>query len=173
MDFFSGKKFRIFLLAVLDICCVAFSTLCALVLRFDISSIPEGYLMGVMKSMPVYFAITICVMAVFRLYNRVWTYASSGELFSIIKASIVIEAFFVCYHMFMQISMPRSYFPLSFGIMTVLFVCTRFAKAVLKSVGSPHNNRKITNRVMVIGAGSAAAILIKEFRAAKSGKEIV
>ena len=173
MDFFSGKKFRIFLLAVLDICCVAFSTLCALVLRFDISSIPEGYMMGVMKSMPVYFAITICVMAVFRLYNRVWTYASSGELFSIIKASIVIEAFFVCYHMFMQISMPRSYFPLSFGIMTVLFVCTRFAKAVLKSVGSPHNNRKITNRVMVIGAGSAAAILIKEFRAAKSGTEIV
>lgn len=173
MDFFSGKKFRIFLLAVLDICCVAFSTLCALVLRFDISSIPEGYLMGVMKSMPVYFAITICVMAVLRLYNRVWTYASSSELFSIIKASIVIEAFFVCYHMFMQISMPRSYFPLSFGIMTVLFVCTRFAKAVLKSVGSPHNNRKITNRVMVIGAGSAAAILIKEFRAAKAGTEIV
>ena len=95
MDFFNGKRFRIFLLAVLDICCVAFSSLFALVLRFDISLIPDGYLLGVMKSMPVYFAITILVMAVFKLYNRVWTYASTSELFAIIKASMTIDALII------------------------------------------------------------------------------
>ena len=173
MDFFNGKRFRIFLLAVLDICCVAFSSLFALVLRFDISLIPDGYLLGVMKSMPVYFAITILVMAVFKLYNRVWTYASTSELFAIIKASIVIEAFFVCYHVFMQIAMPRSYFPLNLGIMTVLFICVRFAKAVLKSRANSRPKEKINNKVMVIGAGSAAAILIKEFRSLDTGTKIV
>lgn len=173
MDFFNGKRFRIFLLAVLDICCVAFSSLFALVLRFDISLIPDGYLLGVMKSMPVYFAITILVMAVFKLYNRVWTYASTSELFAIIKASIVIEAFFVCYHVFMQIAMPRSYFPLNLGIMTVLFICVRFAKAVLKSRANSRPKEKINNKVMVIGAGSVAAILIKEFRSLDTGTKIV
>ena len=173
MGFFRSKKFRVFLLAVLDICAVAVATLGALALRFDIEAIPREYLAGAVKSMPVYFAIAVLVMAIFRLYNRVWTYASSSELFSIIKASVVIEAFFVCYHVIRQISMPRSYFLLSFGIMTVLFVCTRFAKAVLKSMHNSHSGRRITTRVMVIGAGSAAASLIKEFREAGSGTEIV
>lgn len=173
MGFIKGKKFRIFLLVVLDLCAVAVGTLGALALRFDIEAIPREYLAGAVKSMPVYFVIAVLVMAVFRLYNRVWTYASSSELFSIIKASVVIEAFFVCYHVIRQISMPRSYFLLSFGIMTVLFVCTRFAKAVLKSMHNSHSGRRITTRVMVIGAGSAAAILIKEFREAGSGTEIV
>lgn len=173
MDFFNSKKFRIFLLAVFDICCVAFSSLCALALRFDISSIPQGYLLSAMKSMPVYFAITVAVMAAFKLYNRVWTYASTNEFFAVIKASVVIEAFFVCYHMFTQISMPRSYFPLSFGIMTVIFLCIRFAKAVLKSLEVSRVSSKISNRIMVVGAGSAAAILIKEFRMDAKGNEIV
>lgn len=173
MDFFNSKRFRIFLLAALDVCCVAFSSLFALVLRFDISSIPEGYLMGVISSMPVYFVVTVAVMAAFKLYNRVWTYASTNELFAIIKASFIIEAFFVCYHVFMQISMPRSYFPLNFGIMTVLFICIRFAKAVLKSRETLRLRGKVTNKVMVIGAGSAAAILIKEFIALETGTRVV
>ena len=173
MDFFNSKRFRIFLLAALDVCCVAFSSLFALVLRFDISSIPEGYLMGVISSMPVYFVVTVAVMAAFKLYNRVWTYASTNELFTIIKASFIIEAFFVCYHVFMQISMPRSYFPLNFGIMTVLFICVRFAKAVLKSRETLRLRGKVNNKIMVIGAGSAAAILIKEFIALETGTRVV
>lgn len=80
--------------------------------------------------------------------------------FLCIKASVVIEAFFVCYYMFIQISMPRSYFPLSFGIMTVLLVCVRFARVILKSMGNSHINGKIINRVMVVGAGSEVFIPI-------------
>lgn len=173
MDIINSKKFRIFLLAVIDICCVAFGSLCTLILRFDISRIPEEYLIGVMKSMPAYFAITIIVMAVFKLYNRVWTYASINEFFAIIKASVAIEVFFVCYHMLTQISMPRSYFPLNFGIMTVLFICSRFSKMIWKSISDSHKNNKISNRIMIVGAGSAAAILIKEFKMAGAGSEVV
>ncbi len=174
MDIINSKKFRIFLLAVLDICCVAFSSLCALTLRFDVSSIPDQYFQGVIKSMPIYFVIVITVMAMFKLYNRVWTYASISEVFSILKASVAIEVFFVCYHVFAQVSMPRSYFPLSFGIMTVLFVCIRFTKVVLKSINNSNvRKNKINNRIMVIGAGAAAAILIKEFKMRDAGSEVI
>ena len=73
MDFINGKNFRIIILAVLDMCCAALAAFGALILRFDISSIPEGYYMGAIKSLPIYFIATIAVMAVFKLYNRVWT----------------------------------------------------------------------------------------------------
>ena len=95
MDFINGKNFRIFLLGILDIICVAASSICSLALRFDISSIPPEYYEGAVRSMPVYFVVTIGAMAFFKLYNRVWTYASLNELFSIIKASVLIEAVFV------------------------------------------------------------------------------
>jgi len=124
--------------------------------------------------MPIYFVIVITVMAMFKLYNRVWTYASISEVFSILKASVAIEVFFVCYHVFAQVSMPRSYFPLSFGIMTVLFVCIRFTKVVLKSINNSNvRKNKINNRIMVIGAGAAAAILIKEFKMRDAGSEVI
>lgn len=173
MDFFNSKKFRIFLLAILDICSVAAGAMGALILRFDATSIPQEYFWGAVHSMPVYFVITIAVMAAFKLYNRVWTYASLNELFTIIKASVLIEAIFVCYHVFMQINMPRSYYPLGFMIMTILFMATRFAKAILKNAQDSNTKVKVTNRVMVIGAGSAAAILIKEYRARDNGTAVV
>ena len=173
MDFINGKNFRIFLLGILDIICVAASSICSLALRFDISSIPPEYYEGAVRSMPVYFVVTIGAMAFFKLYNRVWTYASLNELFSIIKASVLIEAVFVCYHMFWQVSMPRSYYLINFGIMTILFCVVRFGKVFIKSFRNSQNRAKITNRIMVIGAGSAATILIKELRYAGEGSEVV
>lgn len=173
MDFINGKNFRIFLLGILDIICVAASSICSLALRFDISSIPPEYYEGAVRSMPVYFVVTIGSMAFFKLYNRVWTYASLNELFSIIKASVLIEAVFVCYHMFWQVSMPRSYYLINFGIMTILFCVVRFGKVFIKSFRNSQNRAKITNRIMVIGAGSAATILIKELRSSGEGSEVV
>ena len=173
MDFINGKNFRIFLLGILDIICVAASSICSLALRFDISSIPPEYYEGAVRSMPVYFVVTIGAMAFFKLYNRVWTYASLNELFSIIKASVLIEAVFVCYHMFWQVSMSRSYYLINFGIMTILFCGVRFGKVFIKSFRNSQNRAKITNRIMVIGAGSAATILIKELRSSGEGSEVV
>lgn len=173
MDFINGKNFRIFLLGILDIICVAASSICSLALRFDISSIPPEYYEGAVRSMPVYFVVTIGAMAFFKLYNRVWTYASLNELFSIIKASVLIEAVFVCYHMFWQVSMPRSYYLINFGIMTILFCGVRFGKVFIKSFRNSQNRAKITNRIMAIGAGSAATILIKELRSSGEGSEVV
>ena len=173
MDFINGKNFRIFLLGILDIICVAASSICSLALRFDISSIPPEYYEGAVRSMPMYFVVTIGAMAFFKLYNRVWTYASLNELFSIIKASVLIEAVFVCYHMFWQVSMPRSYYLINFGIMAILFCGVRFGKVFIKSFRNSQNRAKITNRIMVIGAGSAATILIKELRSSGEGSEVV
>ena len=173
MNFINRKEFRIFILGILDIICVTVSAICALMLRFDISSIPHEYYIGAVHSMPVYFVVTIGVMAFFKLYNRVWTYASLNELFAIIKASVLIEAIFMCYHMFWQISMPRSYYLINFGIMTILFSCVRFGKVFIKSFKNSYGRTKVTNRIMVIGAGSAATILINELRAADQGAEVV
>lgn len=175
MSFFSSKNFRIFILAVLDIICVSVAALGALMLRFDMSidSIEDKYLTAALRGLPVYFIITIIVMILFKLYNRVWTYASSSELYAILKASAVIELGIMVFHVFTGYSMPRSYYPLNWGIMTALFLCVRFAKAFMKSMKGRSGKKEITNRIMVIGAGSAATVLIRELRGMDSDSQII
>ena len=89
------KYIRIAILVVIDMIIVAFSSLIPLVLRFGIFTMDHYYLASALKCLPAYMVITIAVLAVFRLYNRVWTYAGIDELISVLKASFVIEAIYV------------------------------------------------------------------------------
>lgn len=173
MEFTNSKKFRIFLMVILDIISVVIAAMGALVLRFDMSSIPQKYFDGALDSLPVYFIIAVSIMLVFRLYNRVWTYASISEFFAIIKATVCIEVLIICYHTLFQIPMPRSYYVVGFGIMTAMVLCSRFGMIVVKHLRTKQSRATVTNRIMIIGAGSAATILIKELRMLNNGSDVV
>ena len=98
----NSKNLRIAVLMILDAVIVVLGAFFAIALRFDISELPAEYMDNVLKSTPVYIAITIAIMLVFRLYNRVWSYASMKELMDIFKASFVIEALIISFHVLMQ-----------------------------------------------------------------------
>ena len=117
MEFLNGKNIRIVILAVLDMLTMAFAAIGALILRFDMSSIPEEYLGRALGALPLYCILAVAVMTLFKLYNRVWTYASINELMAILKASATIEVIILCYHVIInpEIAMPRSYYILGFG----------------------------------------------------------
>ena len=163
-EFFENKRFRIFVLIILDFIVVYLSAMLALILRFDIMTIPQEYYDGAVRSLPVYFVITIAVMWIFKLYNRVWTYASLSELVAVIKATLLIGALFVCYHVLFQINMPRSYYFLICAFMATFFSCIRFAKVAIKNYKESRKSKNIRNYVMLIGAGSAANILLNELK---------
>lgn len=173
MDIFRNKNFRIFVLILADLVTVGVSSLFALALRFDLFTIPDMYLDRAVKSFPIYFTVAIVVMAVSRLYNRVWTYASLNDFFAIVRASLIIEAIFVCFHVTFQIDMPRSYYFIDCVIMVALFSCTRFAKVALKSIKNTSRKKNIKRFIMIIGAGSAANILIKELKMPQSDGQAV
>ena len=175
MDYINGKNVRIFILVLLDMLTIAVATVGAIILRFDMSSIPTVFMERLQAAMPIYLVITLVVMIAFKLYNRVWTYASVDEAFAIVKATVVIEALMLCYHVIIapELFMPRSYYLISFVLMTIGFIITRFAKLVLQQFKNNQRRAKITNRVMVVGAGSAATILMKELKATGDGTEVV
>lgn len=158
----NSKNSRIALLMFVDAIIVEFGALFAITLRFDIRGIPKLYFDYVVHLSPIYTAIVIIVMLIFRLYNRVWSYASIRELIDILRASFVIEVLIVSFHVFMQIPMPRSYYPLHFIAILIMFSVVRFSKLIFKNIHGTYNKDKITKFIMVIGAGSAASILIKD-----------
>ncbi|MDY3037426.1 MAG: polysaccharide biosynthesis protein, partial [Eubacteriales bacterium] len=66
-----SKVIRIIILIIIDAAVVTFSSIAPLALRFGIFTMDIYYLTPALKCLPIDIAITIAVLAVFKLYNRV------------------------------------------------------------------------------------------------------
>ena len=176
MQQFSKRQFRNIVLGVADIAIVLISALIALGLRFDIfgnDSEMMFYTKKFLSCAAFYVVGIILVMAFFKLYNRVWTYAGQKEFIDILKAALVIEGIVLVSHVLMEKSMPRSYYPLHFIVMGILLIMSRFGISFIRNIKNGKRNEKITDYVMVVGAGSAADILIKEYERAGTHSKVV
>ena len=172
-----SKRIIILLMVIVDIIIVIISSMLALLLRFDISAfskIPEKYLHGALSNLPVCIVIAIIILVLFKLYNRVWTYASLNELYSIFIATLVIEVLHVCSFVVCGISMPRSFYLLSFIAMFFLFTIERFSKRVIFFLKNRYGKTdQRVCRVMVVGAGAAGDVLIRDMIATGSTSQAV
>lgn len=167
------KYIRIAILVVIDMIIVAFSSLIPLVLRFGIFTMDHYYLASALKCLPAYMVITIAVLAVFRLYNRVWTYAGIDELISVLKASFVIEAIYAGYQIFTSVDMPRSFYVFNWIFLFVLLAGSRVSLRVWKQIRQKYRKIENSRNVMIIGAGSSASILIKELQFGRGDSKVI
>ncbi len=85
------------ILMVLDALVINLSYLFALWIRFDCSfkRIPDAYLSGWGRAIPVYTVFTIVVYWFCRMYKSLWRYASYNEVRHIIRSSIVSNVFYI------------------------------------------------------------------------------
>ncbi len=157
----SGKR-RAILIGVMDALIVIFSALLALALRFNFETIPAQYLEPAIRCLPLDVVIAIFVMRFFRLYNRVWTYASIEESMSVFKATACIEIIYIVYRIFLQIRMPRSFYVFDVVLLFLMFLVLRFGRRIQKQLFSEKIDNSVKKRTLLIGGGSAASILIQE-----------
>lgn len=158
---------RALVLAFVDICSIAISFFFALMIRFEFvySHIPELYLDGYLKIVPIYIVISLVVFYFCRLYHSIWRFASINELIHIVIAYMIMIIVAVIIHCVYPITMPYAFWLI--GLM-LNFACTtaeRFAyrlvrtgQKMLEQKGSADGD----DRVMIIGAGNAGRMLIRE-----------
>ena len=156
----AGK--RLSLLIWVDICIVWFSIYSSYFFRFD--GVIEGFFL---YQMIVYGLIstfiTLGCMFYFRLYNRVWEYASVGELVAITKAiaiSTVLSFFAVSFLVGQRV--PLSVFFRTAETILLLSGGTRFAWRFIRD--KYMNQTKTTSRALIVGAGDCGAMIAKELR---------
>ncbi len=161
----SSKIIRILILMIVDAAIVGFSSMMTLALRFGIFTMNMTYLSAAVKCMPADIIIAIVVMLLFKLYNRVWSYAGIDEMISVFKASLVIEAVFIVYRMLLHIAMPRSFYVFNWAFLLILMAGSRVSIRLLKQFRKRYEKSSHhQHNVMIVGAGGAAALLIKELQ---------
>ena len=167
---FDKKLFtrRAFLI-LLDILIVNFVSYFSLLIRFDfnISRVPARYSEVLINNMIWYTIITIAIFWIFRLYHSLWKYASIEELTNIIYSCVLLEVIhYAGIHLFVHVDdglevMPRSFWPLELLLLLLCMVGTRFCYRTLRMLNQRRQSPS-EKRIMVVGAGEAANIIIRE-----------
>ena len=119
-------------------------------------------------------SIGLIILLFSNLYNRIWQYASIGELLTIFKVSALINLLLVFYIYISRSSFPRSVILINFMTEIFMLGALRFGLRLLKDYSINNNLLVPRTRVLIIGAGDAGEIIIREMnKHPELGKKII
>lgn len=134
-----------------------------LLVRFE-GQVGNQYLDPLLPNLVTIVLINLGVFYIFRLYDRLWRYASIHDLVMIIGASTVSNILAGIYlFIVLPTGFPRSYYFLSWLLTVVLTGATRLAVRVGRYIliaGSSNNLKQ----VLIVGAGDAGVMLAREIQ---------
>ena len=165
-------------LLVYDIIAVCVSYFAALWIRFDcrFSMIPNKYFEPFLSFAPIYAILCIGIFALFRLYNTIWRFASYNELGRVMSATVVTTFIHAVGITLFFERMPVSYYMFGAMIQFVLVLGIRFSyRFVLleRSKRASYAGKADAKKVMIVGAGSAGQMIIRELMHAKETSDNV
>ncbi len=158
---------RALMLAFMDIISIGLSFFLALMIRFDFvySHIPLYLLDNYLVIMPMYIIIALIIFYVCRLYHSIWRFASISEFLRIIVAFLCLIVVTLCFHFGTPYTMPYAFWLIGLLFSFCFVTASRFAyrfirtgQKMLEQRGTGENSE----RVMIIGAGNAGRMLIRE-----------
>lgn len=159
------KSMKKFVLIFIDIVLINFAFIAAFYFRFTYN-IPRNYLVNYENSIIPITLIYLVVFFIFKLYESLWIYASIDEFLLAVGACIAANLGTILYGRFIGQRLPYSVSVLA-GIFSVLLICgfrmsfRIYRRSLILASGTKKNNYQ---NVMVIGAGSAGAMIVKEMK---------
>lgn len=156
-------RLRMFSMTIIDAAMVIIAVYLALFLRFDGEMDPQ-YFKAFISLIPWLVIINVASLYIFRIYNRMWQYASLGELFAIIKAvSAGMVTVVVLIYTIPLPYLPRSVYILAWGMMIALIGGSRLGWRVLRDF-IILDASSVARRTLIIGAGDGGALVARELK---------
>lgn len=159
---------RVFMIMALDVLATSVSFFFGLWFRADFvfANIRADHLQGYLSTIGPWCAITVIVFLMFQLYNCIWAFVSTSEVFRITGAYGVLAVIGVAVFHFDGVLMPRSSMVVGFLLSYVCSVVIRFSYRMWLSVQKKFSHAAHAaglKNVMLIGAGDAGRALALEF----------
>ena len=157
-----------------------FAVLCAawflaLWVRFDFvfSAIGSRYIIAYKRFILWYAAGGIILFLLLRLYRSMLRFASYRELIRVLGASLLSAVLHIVLITVFVLRMPISYYVIGTVLQTVLLVAVRFSYRLVVYLGKMSKRTVDMDRVMLIGAGEAGQIILRDIRNAEEIQEKV
>ncbi|NLL78186.1 MAG: polysaccharide biosynthesis protein [Clostridiales bacterium] len=154
-------------LIIYDIISIIFASYMAVLIRYEfhIDMIPAHFLDPITRFLPVNILLTLFIFYFFRLYHSLWAFAGETELQNVVVScviSAVLNSIGLQFFKTVQQPVPKSYYFLYMFVLISMIFVSRFSYRFLRSQKHKQQNKKNGISVMVIGAGEAANVIIKE-----------
>lgn len=156
--------FRRLFLVSYDIAAILVASAMALLLRFelDYKAIDDRFIEAVWKYVPINIIVTIIVFYFFKLYSSLWAFAGVSEMQNIVAACILTSVIQMGGMLLLDLRPPRSFYFLYGMVFVFLIMLSRFAYRAIRLVRRKKRLATEGRRTMVIGAGEAGSMIIKE-----------
>lgn len=167
-----SKKVRMRILWGYDMAMVWICACLALGLRFDLSlsSVPIEYAREVWKYGLLQMVMVSLVFYAGHLYAIMWGVSGVREMMQVLLACLVAALAQSVGILLFDARMPRSYYVLWFVLMAGSAMIGRVSFQVLQKITDRINRfleKSIPPRVMIIGAGKAGTLILKEMKASE------
>ena len=158
-------KIRAICLVLMDIVMYIFCSFFAIYMRYEFrfNDIDKKFLNSMVKYTPANIMIILLLFLFFKLYSSIWKYASVTEMVNIILACMMYFLIEIIQILFFEYQVPRSHPFMCSSMLLIATIGTRFGYRLLRSVRH-HSFEKSDKkaRTMIVGAGQAGAMLLKE-----------
>ncbi|MEN6316025.1 MAG: nucleoside-diphosphate sugar epimerase/dehydratase [Clostridiaceae bacterium] len=155
---------RRILLAITDVILINLALCLALVIRFD-TAIPKQYFDYFLQYQIIITAMQIGIFYLCGLYRSLWEYAGIEEMMQIFLAALAAGCLGCLSGLITGNRYPISVYISSCILMFLSVGGSRVSYRYLRRIKNMKLRKsKETNRIMIIGAGSAGSMLIKEMK---------
>lgn len=161
------------LTVLLDAVLINVAMYVALYLRFDTPHVPAAYLDPYLRVAPVFTVGTLAILFLFRIYHRLWQYASARDG-QVLAVAVTLSAVLLAGLIYASGGehYPRAVFALYWLLALVLVGGARFLRRSLMDwrLAPPRQERP---RVLILGAGKAGQLVAQELaRHPESGQAL-
>ncbi len=154
--------------AVLDIAIFALTSAAALWIGCDLSFselFGGEHLFNVLKLLPITAAISVAVYWLFGLYSNLWEFAGEREMLAIFAASLVSSLCQTATQFIAGLTVPYSFLLIRFLLLFIVTGALRFIYKILHDLrANSSKNKNEKRRTMLIGAGDAGALTLRELQ---------
>ncbi len=159
------------IIALFDVLILVGSLFLSLLIRFDFSfpAIPASYLETVKWLLPCQIIIVLAGFSLFRLYRFIWHNVCARDVLHMAVSIFAIGAVTSLLQFVPRLRMPLSVVFMQF-VFSFLFMITIRCSIRIFSEFFKYQEKRYGDRIMVIGAGEAARMLLQEIRNA-SGQD--
>lgn len=168
LEQFNRQKFiRVVCLVIADALLINAAAFLALFVRFefDFEQLRQsGYMDGLVTYSWLNTLGSLLIFYLMKLYDSLWEFASTAELFRVFVASVISAGVCVVGMMMLKISMPRSFVLLYAGALTALCSALRLLYRELRRARMRSHGGIRQKRTMLIGGGQAGSMVLREFQ---------
>lgn len=163
----SKRKINNISFFILDLLFINISYILSLLIRFEGNTSSKQFIQYFeiyrSKILPL-ILIKISIYILFKLYKKAWKYASIEELLSIGITVLISNSIAISYLFLINNNLPRSVYFIN-TVLDLFFIGgSRFTIRIASYLRRRLDFKKDLKKILIIGAGDAGALLIREYR---------